>query len=156
MPGTHAKCSLTATETAGPEPATTKVDLAPAKKKRGQPPKNPITAAPTATGTTTSDGATSAVAPKKALKKAAKQPNPSDATIESSNSGDDTPITKDQLLPAKWPRAQKPAPTLSCDPLPSYAPNDHPGTLDVPCPKHLSTKVKAARKELEAIEAHKA
>ena len=99
----------------------------------------------------------SVVALKKAPKKAAKQPNPSDATIESSNSGDaDTPITEDQPPPAKRPRAQKLAPTLSRDPLPSCAHNDHPGTLDVPCPKHSSTEVKAARKELEAIKAHKA
>ena len=157
MPGTRAKRLLTATETAGPEPSTTEVDPAPAKKKRGQPPKNPITAAPTATGSTTSDGATSVVAPKKAPKKAAKQPNSSDATIESPNSGDaDTPITKDQPPPAKRSRAQKPAPTLSRDPLPSHARNDHPGTLDVPRPKCSSAKVKAARKELEVIEAHKA
>ena len=157
MPGTRAKHLLTATETAGPEPSTTEVDPAPTKKKRGQPPKNPITATPTATGSTTSDGAMSAVAPKKALKKAAKRPNPSNATIESSNSGDtDTPITEDQPPPAKWPRAQKPAPTPSCDPLPSRAHNDHPGTPDVPHPKRSSAKVKAARKELEAVEAHKA
>lgn len=158
MPDTRAQHLATETETAGPEPSITEVDPAPAKKKRGRPRKDPIATAPTATSPTTGDGATSVVPPKKApQKKPPKRLNPSDATTESSNSGDaDAPIAEDQPPPAKRSKAQKSAPTPSRDPLPSRARNNHPGTPDVPRPKRSSAEVKAARKELEAIEAHKA
>ena len=160
MVGTWGKRSVAATKTVGPDSSTTKVDPAPTKKKRGRPPKNPIATAPTATDPTPGDVATSVVPLKKATRqRASKRANPSDATTELPKSGDaagNASLGEDQPPPAKRPKAQKAPSTVSRDPLPSRMRNNHPGTPDVPRPKRSTAEVKAARKELEAIEAERA